>query len=68
MDSGLLGVVLVKSCEQGRAMINNMPQVIIELEVTVGDGAPYSVATKMVIPMTSLAAVVAGNTIGVLVE
>ncbi len=57
MDLRLLGVALVKSCEQGRAMINNMPQIVIELEVTLVDGAPYSVATKMVIPMTSLAAV-----------
>jgi hypothetical protein len=68
LATGVPGTAIVKSADQSGMMVNNMPQVDFDFEVTLPGKDAYSVKTSLVVPMTQLAAVAAGNTVGVLVD
>ena len=66
--TGVPGTAIIKSADQSGMMVNNMPQVDFDFEVTLPGKDAYSLKTSLVVPMTQLAAVAAGNTVGVLVD
>jgi hypothetical protein len=68
LQTGTPAAGTIKSFQDTGALVNFNPQVIIELDVEVDGGAPYTVQTSTSVPQTMLAQLTPGNKLALRVD
>ena len=68
MQTGLPGQAVVKQLRDTAVMVNNMPTLEMDLEVTVAGREPYLVAHRQVVSHASLGGLQPGATVSVKVD